>query len=169
MSDPTATNESYEIKRIQTLAAACVSAFMHQLGGHYPPRTGDAWNPHNFGSFLNGDRWRKDNQVIDFHYDHHDGRKSEYVLFTDPFYGPESDFKEGKPKLLQNVNLNVDGLTKIFDNSKGNDTLHIAYSEAVELSNSVETSVKNAFTFDVTTTSETTVSGSMPVLNLRKS
>ena len=43
---------------------------------------------------------------------------------------------------------------------RADDTLHIAYTESVELSNSVETSVKNAFTFDVTTTSETTVSGS---------
>ena len=160
MSDPIATNESYEIKRIQLLAAACVSAFMHQLGGVHPPRVRDAWEPQHFNSFLSGDRWRKDKQVIDFHYDHHDGRKSEYVLFSNPFYGPESDFVEGKPKLLQNVNLNVDGLTKIFDNSKGLDTLHIAYTESVELTNSVATSVRNAFTFDTTTTSETTVSGS---------
>ena len=35
-----------------------------------------------------------------------------------PFYGPESDFTEGTPKLLQNVDLNVDGLTKVFDNSQ---------------------------------------------------
>ena len=37
------------------------------------------------------------------------------------FYGPESDFVEGQPKILQNATLNVDGLTKIFDNSKGGD------------------------------------------------
>ena len=81
-------------------------------------------------------------------------------MFSDPVYGPDSDFVEGTPKLLTPVELNVDGLTKIFDNSKGKDPLHIAYEEAVELENRVETSVRNAFTFDVTTTSETTVSGS---------
>ena len=35
---PPATNESYEIKRVEMIAAACVAAFMHQLGGRYPPR-----------------------------------------------------------------------------------------------------------------------------------
>ena len=34
MRDPIATNESYEIKRIQMMAAAAMSAFMHQLGRH---------------------------------------------------------------------------------------------------------------------------------------
>ena len=37
MSDPIATNESFEIKRVQMMAAAAMSAFMHQLGGIYPP------------------------------------------------------------------------------------------------------------------------------------
>ena len=160
MTDPTATNESFEIKRVHMAAAACAAAFMHQLGGIAMPRTPLAWNPQVYNRFLNGDRWRKDNQVIDFHYDHHDSRKSEYVMFSDPVYGPDSDFVEGTPKLLTPVELNVDGLTKIFDNSEGKDPLHIAYEEAVELENRVETSVRNAFTFDVTTTSETTVSGS---------
>ena len=50
-------------------------------------------------------------------------------------------------------------LTKIFDNSKGGDPLHIAYTEAVTLANSVSVGVKDAFTFDTTTESETTVSG----------
>ena len=159
MSDPIATNESYEIKRIQMMAAGAVAAFMHQLGGISMPRMPNAWQKINFGNWVHADRWRKDNQIVDFHYDHHDHRKSEHVLFSDVVYGPESDFIEGIPKLLQNVNLNVDGLTKIFDNSKGKDTLHIAYTEAVELNNKVATSVRNAFTFDVTTTSETTVSG----------
>ena len=112
MTDPTATNESFEIKRVHMAAAACTAAFMHQLGGVYPPRIPDAWNPTRFNRFLNGDRWRKDNQVVDFHYDHHDGRKSEYVMFSDPVYGPESDFVEGTPQLQQAVDLNVDGLTK---------------------------------------------------------
>ena len=103
MTDPIATNESFEIKRVQMMAAAAMSAFMHQLGGIYPPRTGSAWNPNHFAHFLNGDRWRKDDQIIDFHHDGHDHRKSEYVLFSDVFYGPESDFEEGTPQLLQNV------------------------------------------------------------------
>ena len=75
MSDPIATNESFEIKRVQMMAAAAMSAFMHQLGGIYPPRTGSAWNPNHFAHFLNGDRWRKDDQIIDFHHDGHDHRK----------------------------------------------------------------------------------------------
>ena len=157
---PPATNESYEIKRIQTMAAAAMAAFMHQLGGRYPPRSPDAWNPTHFSHFLNADRWRKDNQIVDFHHDSHDHRKSEFVLFANPVYGPESKFIEGTPKLLQNVDLNIDGLTKLFDNSKGGDPLHIAYTETATLENTVATGVKNAFTFDTTATSETTVSGS---------
>ena len=97
----------------------------------------DAWEPGVNGRFIRSDRWRKDAQVIDFHHDSHDHRKSEFVAFSDVFYGPESDFIEGQPKILQNATLNVDGLTKIFDNSKGGDPLHIAYTEAVTLANSV--------------------------------
>ena len=160
MSKPSATNESFEIKKIQMMAAACCSPFMHSLGGVNTPVVTGAWNPDHYNHFLKADRWRKDKQIIYFHYDGHDSRKSEYVFFSGAFYGPESDFVEGTPKLLQNVELNVDGLTKIFDNSKGLDPLHIAYSEAVTLTNSVAISVRNAFTFDVTTSSETTVSGS---------
>ena len=89
-------------------------------------------------------------------------------MFSDPVYAPESDFVEGTPKLLTPVELNVDGLTKIFDNSKGNDPLHIAYEESVELSNSVSTSVRHAFTFDTTTTSETTVSGAYAGVELEE-
>ena len=159
MTLPPATNESYEIKRIQMIAAACVAAFMHQLGGRYPPRQKDAWDPERFRLFLQADRWRKDNQIIDFHHDRHDHRKSEYVLFSNPFYGPESDFIEGTPVLLQDVELKVDGLTKVFDNSEGRDPLHIAYTESVDLANAVTEAVAEEFTFDTTTTSETTVSG----------
>ena len=157
---PPATNESYEIKRVQMEAAACVAAFMHQLGAKYAPRHKNAWSPGVYSQFIRSDRWRKDAQVIDFHHDSHDHRKSEFVAFSDVFYGPESDFIEGTPKILQNATLNVDGLTKIFDNSQGGDPLHIAYTEAVTLANSVSVGVKNAFTFDTTTESETTVSGS---------
>ena len=57
------------------------------------------------------------------------------------------------------MELKVDGLTKIFDNAKGRDPLHIAYTESVALSNSVTESVAEEFTFDVTTSSETTISG----------
>ena len=154
------TNEAFEIRRVQTIAAACAAAFMHQLGGVYPPRTGQAWDPDVYARFLHTDRWRKDKQVIDFHYDRHDGRKSEFASYENMFYGPESDFVEGTAQLLKPVELNVDGLTKLFDNSRGKDPLHIAYSEAVALNNSVSSSVRNAFTFDTTATSETTVSGS---------
>ena len=92
---PPATNESYEIKRVQMEAAACVAAFMHQLGAKYAPRRPNAWVPLNYIGFLQSDRWRKDSQVIDFHHDSHDHRKSEFVAFSDVFYGPESDFIEG--------------------------------------------------------------------------
>ena len=111
MSAP--TNESFEIKRVEMIAAACTAAFMHQLGGQAMPRIKDAWEARRFQSWLHADRWRRDDQVIDFHHDSHDHRKSEYVLFSNPFYAPESDFVEGTPKLLQDVELQVDGLTKI--------------------------------------------------------
>ena len=65
-------------------------------------------------SHFNADRWRKDNQVVDFRYDHHDGRHSEYVLFSDAFYSPDSDFTEGTPQILENVNLKVDGKRQDF-------------------------------------------------------
>ena len=64
MTDPAATNESFEIKRVHMAAAACAAAFMHQLGGIAMPRTSLAWNPQVYNHFLNGDRWRKDNQVM---------------------------------------------------------------------------------------------------------
>ena len=81
------------------------------------------------------------------------------MQFTGVFYGPDSNFVEGRPQLLQNVDLEVDGLTKVFDNSAGLDPLHIAYTQEVALQNSVSTAVKDAFTFDITVGSETTISG----------
>ena len=84
------------------------------------------------------------------------------MQFSNPFYGPESDFVEGQAKLLQDVELKVNGLTKIFDNSKGRDPLHIAYTESVALANSVTEAVAEEFTFDTTTTAEVTVSGEYP-------
>ena len=69
------------------MAAAAVAAFMHQLGSPTPPRQPNAWAPGHY-PWLHTDRWRKDDQVIDFHHDPHDHRKTESVLFTDPFYGP---------------------------------------------------------------------------------
>ena len=155
MADPIATNESYEIKRIQMMAAAA----------HCPPScTNSGPSIHRARPMLGrlacltssciptaGARITSDYRLPPRSARRH--RKSEYVLFADPFYGPESDFEEGTPQLLQNVGLNVDGLTKIFDNSKGLDPLHIAFTQAVELDNSVTTSVKNSFTFDTTTTS----------------
>ena len=133
---------------------------MHQLGGVNTPVLSGAWNPDNFRRFLHAEDWRRDGQIVYFHHDSHDHRKSEYVRFTDPFYGPESDFTEGTAQILPRVELAVDGLTKIFDNSKGGTPLHIAYTEDVELANSVSIGVRNAFTFDVTVGSETTISGS---------
>ena len=118
MSAP--TNESYEIKRVQSVVAACISPLMHQLGGQVGYYL-DPWNPKVMPSFMSNLRWRKYRQVIDFRYDHHDMRHSENVLFFGAFYGPESDFKEGTPKLLEDVNLRDDGKSKIFDNSKGSD------------------------------------------------
>ena len=156
---PTARNESYEIKRIETVVAGCLTAFMHQLGGIVDWTPG-AWVPANYARLLNADDWRADDQTIWFNRDDHDHRKNEFVQFSDVFYSPDSDFTEGIPKLLPSVELVVDGLSKTFDNSKGTGPVHVAYSESVELSNSVAMSVKEAFTFDVTVKSETTVSGS---------
>lgn len=157
MSEP--TNESYEIKRVEAAVAASISPLMHQLGGQVGYYL-KPWTPRVMATFSTADRWRKDHQFIYFRYDHHDGRHSEYVAFADAFYGPDSDFTEGTPQILENVNLKVDGKSKIFDNSKGGDPIHIAYEEEVDLENSVSTSLNTAFTFDTTVASETTVSGS---------
>ena len=157
MSAP--TNESYEIKRVQAVVAACISPLMHQLGGQVGYYL-NPWEKKVMDSFQTADRWRKDDQKIFFRYDHHDGRHSEYVAFADAFYGPDSDFTEGDAKILENVNLKVDGKSKIFDNSKGGDPIHIAYEEEVDLENSVSTSLNQSFTFDTTVAAETTVSGS---------
>ena len=139
--------------------AACISPLMHQLGGKvgyylYP------WEREVMPSFLSAMQWRKDDQIVVFNWSHHDHRRNELVRFSGAFYGPDSDFTEGTPQLLENVNLRVDGKSKVFDNSKGGDPIHIAYEDEVDLENSVATSLKNSFTFDTTVTSETTVSGS---------
>ena len=168
MTAPAATNESYEIKRIEEIATACVAAFMHQLGSPSPPRSGASWIHDNYVHFITTSLWRKDSQILYFNHDHHDHRKNEYVETIDPFYVARVRLRRGHAvSWLQNVNLNVDGLTKIFDNSKGKDTLHIAYSEEVTLEESVSNSVRQAFTFDTTVSSETTVSGSYAGAELR--
>ena len=125
-------------------AAACVAAFMHQLGAKYAPRRPNAWVPLNFIGFLQSDRWRKDSQVIDFHHDSHDHRKSEFVAFSDVFYGPESDFIEGHsenpPERDAERRWTHEGLRQL---AGPGDPLHIAYTQAVTLANSVSSSVSS--------------------------
>ena len=154
----TAQNEAYELKTIQSMMAACLGAFMHQLGGQVEWYPG-AWDESVYRRFIHSGDWRAKNMIIYFRYDHHDHRKSEWVKFSDVFYGEGTKFVEGQAQLLQNVNLRIDGQSKIFDNSKGNDPIQISYEEEVSLENSVSSSVSQSFTFDVTVGQETTVSG----------
>ena len=83
MASPPATNESFEVKKVQELAAACCSPLMYTLGGVNTPSPDVVWDPDVYDRILNADRWRADNQIVDFYHDSHDHRKSEYVQFTE--------------------------------------------------------------------------------------
>ena len=154
-------NESYEIKRVQTMIAACLGATVHWMGGKVEWYPG-AWDPKVYSKFLNGDEWRKDSQDIYYHHDPHDHRKTERVAFKNVFYGPESDWEDGKPTLLKKAELRDDGKSKVFDNRKGANTFHAAYEDEITLENSISTHVSSTLNLDVTTSSETKVSGEFP-------
>ena len=156
------TNESYEVKRVQLLTAACLAGLMHQLGGRAIPWRAGAWNLANVRSIAHGDRWRKNYQHVDFHYDHHDGRKSEGISFSDVFYGPTTAFVEGTPVLLENVELRVDAQSKVFDNSRGATPYHVAFEQEVALERSVSSHIASTFTLDVTETAEVTAGAEFP-------
>ena len=154
MSSDAPTNESYEVKKIQVLVTACLAALMHQLGGERIPWYAGAWRDIEISRHIHGNRWRKDYQQVDYYYDHHDGRKSEGITFKDVFYDPESDFIEGTPQLLQNVELRVDAQSKVFDNSKGTSPFHVAFEQEVALERSTSSHLASTFTLDLTQTEE---------------
>ena len=164
---PDARNEAFEIKQIEAAIAASCAAFMHQIGGRVDWYR-NAWEEDVYRHFVNTDQWRDDDQTMYFHHDTNDHRKSEYVEFTKPYYTADSDFIEGTPKLLQDVELRVDGLSKTFDNTGGSDIVHVAYTEEVAVENKVANSLRQAFTFDLTVSSETTVSGEYPGASLEQ-
>ena len=99
---------------------------------------------------------------MDFHYDHHDGRKSEGLTFKDVFYDPASDFVEGTPELLQNVELRVDAQSKVFDNSRGTSPFHVAFEQEIALERSVSSHLGTTFTLDMTQTEEISGSAEFP-------
>ena len=157
-----ARSESYEMKRIMTRVAACLTAPMHQLGGRCHWAAG-AWNDDVARKLVDGSAWRVKSDwpppytvfLRDYHgkvlWDHHDHRHNEYVRFKNPRYGPESTIWRGELEQVEDVEINVDEKSKVFTNFTA-DTISVAYEENVVLASSHEESTSEAWHFDVSET-----------------
>ena len=161
MSNYVEPNESFFIKDIHAMAAACVAVFMHDTGAAVEWYAG-AWEDTIIKETVAQNLWRIDSQnmyLLPKGYDRHDGRKSEGVYFSKPFYDPAlSKITYGKDRKVDDAEETNDAQTRVFDNTKGVEYVKISFEESVTLENSVEHNISQGMSMDVT--SETTVSGS---------
>ena len=120
-----------------------------------------AWGDTEIRETVIQDLWRKDSMKMYLRpkgYDHHDHRKSEGVYFFKPYYDPTlSKIAYGADRKVDDAEEVDDGLTKVFDNSRGKTDAIVHYTESVEMDNSVSHEISQGMNMDVT--SETTVSG----------
>ena len=152
-------NQSFLAKQMQTTIAACASSLIHELAGT------SAWVPGvwdtPFDVLYHTGGWRIDKQKFAYRRapgaDHH---SLATITFSNARWDPDrSKISYGEKRIAQDVEVSNDAKTKVIRNDS--DTLiQVSYEEAEELTNSFSTSVTQGITLDMTTTSETSVSGS---------
>ena len=154
----TVPNQSFLVKNMTTKMAACLAGFLHEV----TDKTwwvGGAWgNPFAVLYYATG--WRKN--AMKFAYRRNPGDNSgklNSLEFNNARWDPnKSQVNYGPKKLAQNVEVSDDAKTKIIENDSDTE-VHVAYEEAVELTNSFSTNVTEGMTLDMSASSETTVSG----------
>ena len=144
-------NQSYLVKQMQAVDAACFEATVHEISNSADWIVG-AWD--NVGGALQTQSaWRIDNQTFPLR----PGRGASVTASNARWDPSLSKMNYGPKRLAQSVNVQVDAKTKII---KAGVDERVSYSEAVSRTNSFSTSVTEGLTLDMTTSSETTISGS---------
>lgn len=150
MSDVT-PNQSYLMKQQQYKLAACMAAMIYDLRGNantapgvwnypaavvYPP---SGWRVINVSDPIkSGMRFNIKPQA------------QELVVFSSPRWDPDqSNLAYGAKKIMENVEVSDDAKTKIVRNDT-KDPIHVAYEEAVSLTNSFTSAITKGVTLDVT-------------------
>ena len=161
MGGTTEPNESFFIKQVHAVATSCLGQFIHDTGGKALAYN-DPWSDTVIREAVKQELWRVDSQKMYLFpqgHNQHDGRKSEGVYFSKPFYDPTlSKINYGKDRKVDDAEEVNDAQTRVFDNTKGVEYVKISFEESVTLENSVEHNISQGMSMDVT--SETTVSGS---------
>ena len=156
---PPTPNQSFLAKRMQTAMAACLAALIHDVANTAAWAPGVWQTP--FDVLYHTGSWRIDNQRFSYRRnpgaDHH---SLATVTFSNARWDPEhSKISYGEKRIAQDVEVANDAKTKVIRNDT-NVLIQVAYAEAEELTNAFSTSVTKGITLDLTTTSETSVSGS---------
>ena len=166
-----ALTESYILKQIERKAAACLTAFMHDMGGYTNWQPG-AWKDSVAGHLIDDSKWRKKGDRPPpycmftrnrangkTNWSHHDHRHDEYIAFANPRYGDGGKIWRGPLQQVQEVEVNDDGKSKVFTNFT-DDPVNISYEEEVSLEHSDESHFDSEWALDVTTTASQEVGGS---------
>ena len=169
MSAP--TTESYELKQIEIQVAGALTAFIHEMGG-YVAWLDSSWKKEQARRIIDDTFWRtesksppaftiftKDRNTSKANWSHHDGRHNEFIAFANPRYGDGGDLWEGEVKKVKELEVNIDGLSKVFTNYTGG-LLHIGYEEEVTLEHTDESHFDSEWALDVTSTTSQEVGGS---------
>lgn len=142
-------NQSYLVKQMQWRIAAAFSDVMRDQGANIvagwdaeaDPAKVLWWSSH----------WRKDNQSFKVRLAWgKPGMHSPTVIFSNARWDSQrSDLHYGPKSIDRQVNERQDGKTKVIHN--GTDaSIHVAYEEAVELTNSFSSSITKGVTLDMT-------------------
>ena len=156
MTVPT-PNQSYYVKEMEYVIAACVTAMMHDKGGRNRWDAG-VWKNPNLTVWA-PTSWRVNSQH--FHLKPvHKGDDAGYVNFSSARWDPQhSDIAYGEKRIEQNVLATDDAKTKVIRNDTDGQ-IHVSYEESEELTNSFSSSVTKGLTLDVSVDSEQKISGS---------
>lgn len=144
-------NQSYLTKQMQWKIAAALAVLMQYQGANITTKTKDdkAWfHPNDILWWPSG--WRKDSQVFKIRL--HIGRSGLHagvIVFKNARWDSQnSDLKYGTKSIDHKVNEREDSKTKIIHNDTDS-PIHVAYEEAVELTNSFSSSITKGVTLDM--------------------
>ena len=143
-------NQSYLVKMMEWKLAAAFAAVMRGLGGNIHTKQG-AWNDPNKVLWWPS-AWRKNHQLFKARLAFSKaGFHACMVGFANARWdGQNSELNYGPRSIDQKVNERDDAKTKVIHNNT-DDSEHVSYEEAVELTKSFSSSITKGVTLDMTT------------------
>ena len=157
-------NQSFLAKQMENRMAAAMGAILFDLGVQAKPRDG-SWlpgaNPNDVTWWPSN--WRISKQQFSFRPNWGGGSGNAYVVFSNARFDPtRGNIWRGPKRIGQNLKINDDAKTKIIRNSSDG-PIHVAYEEAVEVTNSFSSSVTKGVSLDMTKESHAEVSAEQKI------